>query len=55
MSHDVTPGTGKKPSTKPAERPKTMTLRDRMIEKELKEEAVLGLQVIKHLGANGFF
>jgi hypothetical protein len=59
MSHDVTPGTAKvkKPAAKNAERlvTKTMSLRERMVEQELKEEARLGLQVIKELGANGFF
>jgi hypothetical protein len=55
MSHDVTPGTGKKGTTICMQKPKTMTLRERMIENELKEEAMLGLQVIKQMGANGFF
>lgn len=59
MSHDITPGTGgkKKPSMGNAERSvsKTMSLRERMVEQELREEARLGLQVIKELGANGFF
>jgi hypothetical protein len=55
MSHDVTPGTSKKGATVSLQKPKTMSLRERMIENELKEEAMLGLQVIKQLGANGFF
>jgi hypothetical protein len=32
-----------------------MSLRERMIEKELQEEAALGVDAIKQLGANGFF
>ena len=62
MSHDVTPGTGgKKKGASGGKgatgevKKKTMSLRERMVEKELEEEARTGLQVIKHLGERGFF
>ena len=55
MSHDVTPGTGKKAASNAVERKKPMSLRERMIEQELEEEARVGLGLIKQLGASGFF
>lgn len=55
MSHNVTPGTGKKKSVEKAAPLRPMSLRERMIEKELMEEAARGLVVIKQLGTNGFF
>jgi hypothetical protein len=54
MSHDVIPKTGKGGATN-GERTKILTLRERMVELELQEEAKLGVQVIKQLGESGFF
>jgi hypothetical protein len=54
MSHDVIPNTGKGGAVS-GERPRLMTLRERLIEQELREEAKLGVQVIKQLGVLGFF